>query len=525
MVVALATAAAVMTVPASTAAGRQAPATTTAADVAALTASLPRPAGRGVVLTLVDGDRLRLSVTRDQREVVSRRYDAATSTWGPEQRVLREPRLFCGHLDARTSAGAVAVTAACDRGGYADDQAPTSSYALWSADGVRWEARQLRGEAYEEPGISPDGQSAVWPQHGRWTTYAAGTGFVTRTVDAPGQEYTVTATIDDTERVSFLYGGGTRSEECALQVRSRTGDGPVEASSLDVPGACSDVAFENVDATHVLVGDTGNPAYVSVVARADTASPWTVARSAPAYAPGLVDHGWRHGEPTTLFAARDLPLLALGSPDRHRFLAQTFDEATGTWTPPVEVTRTAARCVFSGSPSTDPLAVLVAGLSCREGKRRSTVALVSTDAASFATLRRSPRTPVGISPDGSWASVTHRSRTTVVSRERGLVTLPVGVEERCDLVVPAGPDQALRLTSGGRGRGWPRVLERSTPDGWARVSPARARVEPAGRCGFVDPVGYGSPYLWSLAGTVDPGLVVGFRQVDGAWTARIRRAH
>lgn len=527
VVVALATAAAVMTVPATTAATQQAPAagTGSAAELAGLTASLPRPVGRGVVVTLADGDRLRLSVTRDLREVVSRRYDATTSTWGPGQRVLREPGLFCGSVDARTAAGAVAVIATCDRGGYADDQAPTSSYALWSPDGSRWEARRLRGEAFEEPGISPDGQSAVWPQDDRWTTFAAGTGFVTRTVDAPGQEYTVTATIDDDERVSFLYGGGARGEDCALQVRARTGDGPVEASSLDVPDACADVFFENVDATHVLVGDPGSPAYVSVVARTDAASPWTVTRTAPAYAPGLADYSTRRGEPATLLAARDLPLVALGSPDRHRFLAQAYDEASGTWTSPVDVVRTRSRCVFSGSASSEPLAVLVTGLSCRDGRRRSTVELVSTDATTFTALRRAPRTPVGISPDGAWASVTHGGRTTVVSRERGLVELPFGTSETCDVVVPAGPDQALRLTSDGRGRGWPRELQLSTAQGWARVSGARARVDPRGRCGFVDRVGYGSPYLWYLAGTVDLGLEVGFRQVDGTWTARIRRAH
>lgn len=524
-VVALAAATTVLTTsaaaPGSTA--RTAP-TTSPAELAALAAGLPRPTARGVELTLADGDRLRLATTRDQREVVSRRYDAATAAWGPVRRVLREPRLYCGGLDARTSAGAVAVIAQCDRGGYADDQAPTSSYALWSADGVRWEARRLRGEAFEEPGISPDGQSAVWPQHERYTTFAAGAGFVTREVDAPGQEYTVTATVDDSERVSFLYGGGSRSVDCALQVRIRTADGPVEAGSLDVADACADVLLANVDATHVLVGDPGTPAYVTVVARSDTASPWTVTRAAPAYAPGLVEHSPRRGEPATLLAARELPLVAVGSPDRHRFLAQTYDEATGRWAAPVEVVRTPARCVFSGSASSDPLAVLVTGLSCRDGRRRSTLELVSTDALTFTTLRRGPRSPVGISPDGAWASVTHRGRTTVLSRERGLVTLGLGASRTCDLVVPSGPDGVLRLTSDGRGRGWPRVLQRSTPDGWTRVSSARARVEPDGRCGFVDAVGYGRPYVWNLAGAVDVGLVVSFRQVDGTWSARIRRA-
>ena len=68
---------------------------------------------------------------------------------------------------------AAAVIAQCDRGGYAEDTAPTDSHALHSTDTVTWTAHELEGEAHEEPGISPDGQSAVWPLHGRYTTRTA----------------------------------------------------------------------------------------------------------------------------------------------------------------------------------------------------------------------------------------------------------------------------------------------------------------------------------------------------------------
>src|SRR4051812_48664768 len=129
----------------------------------ARTAELPREVPGGVELTLADGDLLRIWTSRSYKVVWAMRRDAATGTWGERREVLRKRNLYCGDVDARTANGAVAVLAQCDRYSYAEDQAPTSSHALWSADTLTWSSHELDGEAYEEPGISPDGRNAVWP--------------------------------------------------------------------------------------------------------------------------------------------------------------------------------------------------------------------------------------------------------------------------------------------------------------------------------------------------------------------------
>ena len=109
VVVALATTAAVLT--GSTSGAAPLPA---GADP---TTDLPRRIAGGVELTMADGDRLRLWATANHRAVVSRRWDAATGAWGPRLDVVRNNRLRCGQVDARTANGAVAAIALCDRGG------------------------------------------------------------------------------------------------------------------------------------------------------------------------------------------------------------------------------------------------------------------------------------------------------------------------------------------------------------------------------------------------------------------------
>ena len=159
-------------------------------------AGLPREIRGGVELTLADGDLFRVWVDRDQEAVWGKRLDAATGTWGGRRVVLREDDLSCGDVDARTSNGAVAVMAQCDPGSYAEDQAPTGSRALWSADTVTWSSYELEGEAYDEPGISPDGSRAVWLQFRGYVTFGPD-GFTRHRLETPGQEYTTTVTITD----------------------------------------------------------------------------------------------------------------------------------------------------------------------------------------------------------------------------------------------------------------------------------------------------------------------------------------
>ena len=142
VIVALATTAAVLTGSTSGAAPPPAPAS---APGAPGVADLPREIEGGVELTLADGDLLRLWAAADYRTVWSRRRDAATGAWGPRLEVLHRKNLFCGDVDARTSGGAVAAMVQCDFYGYAEDQAPVGSQALWSPDAVTWSSYRAGG--------------------------------------------------------------------------------------------------------------------------------------------------------------------------------------------------------------------------------------------------------------------------------------------------------------------------------------------------------------------------------------------
>jgi hypothetical protein len=52
----------------------------------------------------------------DLRGVMLQRYDGATATWSAPELLFRKRGRECGGLDARTSAGAVAVILECQRG-------------------------------------------------------------------------------------------------------------------------------------------------------------------------------------------------------------------------------------------------------------------------------------------------------------------------------------------------------------------------------------------------------------------------
>lgn len=437
-------------------------------------ADLPRETARGVVVDLADGDRFEVSVSRNLREVRGRRYDAATGTWGERTVVLRRRNLFCGDVDARAAGTSVAVIAECDRFGYAEDQAPTHSQALWSDDLVTWRVHRLEGEAYEEPGISPDGRSAVWPQHQGYLTLTPAGGFVARTISLPGQEYTATATIGDDGRVSVLYGASDRTgSSCRLAVATRLGDEPPVRQELDVVNACGDVALVNVDALTVLFGDPTSPAYVTTITRRDQASPWAVTSIAPAEAPGLVERGGRAG--TTYVHSPGLPLVALSSADRSAIDVQEYDALAQRWGPLRPLTTVPGPCRWEDAFSSAPFGVLVAQAVC-DGR---TTVLVSTDGSSWSTVPLA-RHPLGVSADRRRVSASTRRSTSVFSRELGRVVLPVGATRRCDAVLPSGPDSAVRLTTS-RETGWPTVLQESTATGWRRtdtaVPRARARNE------------------------------------------------
>jgi hypothetical protein len=500
VIVALATTAAVLT--GSTVAAEPPPPGPT-------TAEMPQPIPGGVEVVLADGDLLRIWTRRDHRVVLARRHDAATGTWGPRQEVLRRKHLFCGSVDARTAGGAVAVLAECDRYSYSEDQAPTSSVALLSADTVTWASYDLEGEAYEEPGISPDGSRAVWPLHEGYVT-AGPEGFTRHRLETRNQEYTATATITDEAQVSYLYGTASGRGSCAIVVLIRTGDAAPVRQEVPLAEGCGDTGFVNVDSDTTLYGDVSDPARRTVVSRADAASPWAVTAIAPASAPGLARTSQRF--PAAFFTAPGLPLLALGSADRRTVRAQAYDALTQSWGPPV-VAHTASRtCQWGDIGTARPTAVLLADLRC--GTRH--VVLTTADGRAWQALP-SGRHTYGLSPDGAYAAVPGRSRTWVVSAERGVVTLPIGVTGPCDVVVPDGPDAAVLLAARGRDHGWPTTLRHSSTTGWRRLS--HTHLPTFGTdCRRVDPQLHDLPYRFWVSGGIH-GYGVRVVQRDGEWRA------
>lgn len=479
------------------------------------TAELPREIRGGVELTLVDGDLLRVWTSTSYRTVWAKRRDAATGTWGERQAILQRKNLFCGDVDARTANGAVAVLAECDRYGYSEDQAPTSSRALWSADTVTWSSYALEGEAYEEPGISPDGVNAVWPQHGGYLTRTAG-GFAAHPLDTEGEEYTVTATITDEEQVSYLFGGQT-GRRCALVVLTRTGDAEPSRQELPLANGCSDSSFANVDSDTTWFGDFSSRAHRAVISRADEASPWAVTAIAPADAPGLAPvEGPTH---TDFFEALGLPLVALGSAHGRRVKAQLYDSTSQTWGPATLAYDAGEnRCVWGDNWVAQPLAVIAADLKC--GGARRHVVLTTRDGTAWQALRMG-RHPYGLSPDGRYVAVPGRSRTSIISPERGVVTLPLPVTGRCDMVVPDGPEGAVLLTAAGRHHGWPTVLQHSSADAWTTLSRTDLPTFRA-TCETVRSSSYDLPYRFDVHSRWK-GYTVRIVRRQDRWTVRRSR--
>lgn len=500
VIVALATTAAVLT-------GSTAGAGTGAAAPPA--AQLPRQITGGVELALADADRLRVWAAGNHRTVWARRYDAATGAWGARTVVLKRKNLSCGNVDARTANGAVALIAECDRYGYAEDQAPTASRALWSADAVTWSSYELGGEAYEEPGISPDGSRAVWPEHEGYVTFGP-EGFTRWALETPGQEYTATTTITDTGQVSYLYGRGLGGS-CGLIALTRTGDAAPTRQLITFDGACSDSSFANVDSDTTWFGDVSEPSQVTVIARADASSPWAVTAVAPASAPGLDRAGGRRLY-TDFFDATGFPLLALGAKRGQPIRAQVYDPAGQSWGAPTVAYDPGGRtCRWGDNWIAEPLAVVAVTVQC--GSRF--VVLTTADAVHWQALRMG-RHPLGLSPDGTYVAVPGPSGTSVISLERGVATLPLGVTGACDVVVPDGPDGAVLLTAAGRHRGWPTVLQHSSPTGWTRLS-RTSLPTPRPACYRAQPSNYDLPYRFTVLGHRDQGYTARVVERSGTW--------
>lgn len=463
---------------------------------AAAGAGLPEEIDGGVVVDLADGDRFKAYVSRDLRTVWGSRYDAATRSWSERSVVFKQTNVFCGDVDARAAGTAVALIAECDKGGYAEDQAPVHSQALYSPDTVTWNSFTLPGEAYEEPGISPRGANAIWPMQQEWVTRTAA-GFSVVKHELPGQEYTVTGTISDTGDVSVLYGASSgRAQDCVLHVLTVPVGAADAQQELAVANACSDIALTNVDALTVHFGDTASPESLTTVSRPDTASPWAVTGIAPETAPGLVRYRGL-GTAATLFpSSPGLPLVAVGSPDRRNFYAQSYDPVAQAWSEPRAIGTTAPGCTWGDNFIGEPLGVFALRLKCGKLHR----VLVSTDAQVWHDVALN-HSPLGISPDGRYVAASSKHRTLIFSRDRGVVSLPSPTRARCDVIQPVSPDSAIRLTMTNKKTGWPGRLDVSTATGWQRTKTLFPRLRVGtDRCAEVQAELYERPVSYSFSG-------------------------
>ena len=409
--------------------------------------------------------------------------------------MFKQKNVFCGAVDARAAGTAVALIAQCDEGGYAEDQAPVHSQALYSPDTVTWSSFTLPGEGHEEPGISPNGANAIWPMHQAWVTRTA-TGFKVVEHELPGQEYTVTGTISDTGDVSVLYGATSgRPQDCVLHVLTVPAGSAETRQELALDNACSDIFLANVDALTVHFGDPSSPASLTTVSRPDTASPWAVTGIPPETAPGLVRHHGR-GTAATLFASSPgLPLLAVGSGNRQTFTAQAYDAVAQRWSEPRPIGAGIHSCTWGDNFIGEPLGVYALRLKCGKRKR----VLISTDAQVWHDLALN-RTPLGISPDGQYVAASSKQRTLIFSRDRGVVSLPSPTRARCDVIQPISPDSAVRLTTTSK-RGWPGRLDVSTTTGWQRTNATVPRLGVGtDRCTKVQAELYERPVSYSFLG-------------------------
>ena len=487
------------------------------AAMAAPAATKAQPLGEKSLASvlLADGDTFRVWTSANDKVVRSKRRDSGTGAWGRPQVVLRAKNLFCGGLEARTSAGAVAITAKCDRYSYAEDQAPTHSRALWSADTLTWSSYKLPGEAYEEPGISPNGTNAVWPLHQGYVVRTP-EGFSHRRLVAKRQGYGSTAVVDDGARVSFLYTPPAGPSRCMLLALTPASDGTVTRQSVALPGCWEDSNLENLDANTVQVGYSDRVEDTTLVQRANPDAEWAVTLTAPSLAPGLVRYATT-GADTRIMAANGLPLLALGSSNGRRWRAQAYDPATQTWGPGrAAYDAGSRRCAWAETWIDPPTAVIAAELRC--GKRH--VVLTTTDGLTWRALPLGAHA-LGVSPDGRFVAVPSRTHTSIISPARGVVTLPGGVRGRCDVVMPDGPEAAVLLTARKRHRHWPTVLKTSTPRGWSVLSNTSL---PTFRtpCSHAESVLGEVPYRFQLTGRTQ-GYAVRVLRHGGTWIARRSR--
>ncbi len=242
--------------------------------------------------------------------------------WTHPEVVFEDEGRECGAVRPISAGRTVAATLECDEH-YAEDQAPTASVAVVSTEDG-WAHRDLDGEAFGTPGLSPDGSHAVWQQDGKLLTWSGDFG----SAPMPDQHAQVVTVDDSGEVVRLAPGSGP--DGCTVEVTAEGRRTAVPVGRL----TCDEVGLALVGPSEVR-GDVSGQAGTEFVVRREGASGWTLAALPPVTAPGLEvypddpDRGvWNQ---VTANTRGDL--VALGSPDRHHVTAQRYDRFEQRWTP------------------------------------------------------------------------------------------------------------------------------------------------------------------------------------------------
>jgi hypothetical protein len=351
------------------------------------------------------------------------------------------------------------------------------SIALVSQDGRTWSRETLPGEAYRAPAVAPSGSYAAWLAGGTgdYVEWSAAGGFLapagtSYTYDGGGE----TPVVDDTGTVTVIGPEPARrhGEGCVIGIHSRDLSGATGYTRVTDPDpGCPEGSFENVDALTVLGGGSERATQFTL-SRAAVGAPWAITAPAPSDSPGLVAYGYAARRITTYFlysSTPGSPIVAIGSPDRHRIFLQVFDETTRTWGARAQVYAATRRCqdAFLDLPATP--ALYVAELRCG----RSHVVLASPDAKTW-TVRDVGRRPWTVSSGGVALPGAHG--TTVVGTD-AVREFPVTTGGPCDVVQAGRPGELVRL----HGHGWPGKVQVSTGGRFHTVSRAPRAGEPCRR--------------------------------------------
>lgn len=440
-------------------------------------AGLPRDVAHGQVVALADGDRYEVTRSAGGREIQGRRLDAATGEWSGHTTVFRQAGLRCWNVQARGAGTGVAVTFECGPALVEPDEG--KPYAAATADTIDWQAQRLPGYLWRAPAISPSGTWAAWSRGEDYLTWTAATGFVERraTLRSDPSSDDQAQVVADDGSVSVVR---ARGSDCTTTVDTYPVAGEPTRQVLAAPEACDDFVT-GVDSHTVLLGDDADPWSLSRLTRADEASPWAVTTIAPLHAPGLLRDTFAPDFAPFLLDDPDLPLAVVANVD-DTLGVQLYDPLGQTWRPqqPILSRAGGTRCNYV-EDVTPHVGFPALVMRCRGGDQR---VVTSPDATTWRALALRAGI-VGFDDRAGLLAVPGRRRTTVFSGVAAPVTLPVGVDRRCDVVHPVARDRVLRVTATADSGGWPALLQRSTDAGWRTVR--RLRLPHTGTCRRVYP--------------------------------------